>query len=195
VIGLCGGYQMLGRWLHDPLGLEGEPGSRPGLGWLDCETILESEKQLRNVTGRLRLPSVAGASKCGQASDPPVNGYEIHAGVTTGPALIRPAVHLNDGRPDGVLSPDGQILASYCHGLFDHPEALAALLAWAGAAHTERVDFAARREADLERLADAVERALAWERLKLPGFGSPALLITKRRRGRSRAMSYRGPAW
>jgi adenosylcobyric acid synthase len=170
VIGLCGGYQMLGRWLHDPLGLEGDPGSQPGLGWLDFETTLESEKQLRNVTGRLRLPPAAGARKCAEASDPPMKGYEIHAGVTTGPALIRPSVQLADGRLDGALSPDGQILGSYCHGLFDHPEALAALLAWAGAACAERVDFAARREADLERLADAVEQALAWEKLKLPGF-------------------------
>jgi adenosylcobyric acid synthase len=137
---------------------------------LDFETTLESEKQLRNVTGRLRLPPAAGARKCAEASDPPMKGYEIHAGVTTGPALIRPSVQLADGRLDGALSPDGQILGSYCHGLFDHPEALAALLAWAGAACAERVDFAARREADLERLADAVEQALAWEKLKLPGF-------------------------
>jgi adenosylcobyric acid synthase len=56
LIGICGGFQMLGRALHDPLGLEGAPGSQPGLGLLDCETELEAEKQLRNVTGRLALP-------------------------------------------------------------------------------------------------------------------------------------------
>src|SRR5574343_599245 len=73
VIGLCGGYQMLGRAVHDPHGLEGKPGSTPGLGWLDVETTLEPEKQLRNVQGHLQLPG-----------QPAMNGYEIHLGVTAG---------------------------------------------------------------------------------------------------------------
>ena len=160
VIGLCGGYQMLGQAIHDPLGLEGAPGTSAGLGWLDCETTLEAEKQLRNVAGRLDL---AGA--------PAMAGYEIHLGVTRGPALARPLVRLADGRDEGACSPDGLVLGSYCHGLFDHPEALAALLGWAGLAQAAPVDFAARREADLERLADAVEAALDWRRLAalLPG--------------------------
>ncbi|HEY6898662.1 MAG TPA: cobyric acid synthase [Rhodocyclaceae bacterium] len=152
LIGICGGLQMLGDSLHDPLGLEGEPGSSAGLGLLDYATVLEAEKQLRNVGGTLALPGAA-----------PVAGYEIHMGVTHGPALSRPAALL-DGKPDGAVSDDGQILASYCHGLFDHPDALAALLAWAGMAGGARVDFAARREADIERLADAVEQALDWQR-------------------------------
>lgn len=151
IIGLCGGFQMLGRSLHDPQGLEGQPGSTRGLGWLDCETVLAIEKQLRNVSGHLTLPG-----------QPRLIGYEIHQGITQGPALAQPAVHLDDGRCDGALSADHQILGSYCHGLFDHPQALAALLAWAGAGQTQTVDFAARREADLERLADAVEAALDW---------------------------------
>ena len=99
-----------------------------------------------------------------------MTGYEIHAGITTGPALARPAVVFADGRIDGAISPDGQILGSYCHGLFDHPEALAALLAWAGVADARHVDFADRRKADIERLADAVEQAFAWDRISLPGF-------------------------
>ncbi len=156
VIGICGGFQMLGRALHDPLGLEGRPGSAAGLGLLDCETTLAAEKQLRNVTGRLKVSAAKTASI-------PVSGYEIHMGVTTGPALERPALVLDDGCSDGAISSDGQIFATYCHGLFDHPAALAALLAWAGAQDLAPVDLAARREADLDRLADAVEAALDRE--------------------------------
>ena len=153
LIGICGGFQMLGRQLHDPRGLEGDAKSIAGLGLLDCETELEPEKQLRNVAGALSLPGT-----------PVVAGYEIHMGVTRGPALARPAATL-DGKPDGAISEDKAILASYCHGLFDTPDALSALLAWAGLAGPQIVDFAARRESDLERLADAVEGAMKLERL------------------------------
>jgi len=156
VIGLCGGFQMLGQAIHDPAGLEGEIGSTPGLGYLDCTTTLEAEKQLRNVSGQLHLPG-----------EPAMQGYEIHLGITFGPALAQPAVTLSDGRTDGAHSPDEQIFATYCHGLFDHPESLAALLHWAGAQDMERIDLAARREADINRLADAVEAALNWEILGL----------------------------
>ncbi|HEX5392370.1 MAG TPA: cobyric acid synthase [Rhodocyclaceae bacterium] len=181
VIGLCGGYQMLGRALHDPQGLEGTPRSIPGLGLLDCETTLEAEKQLRNVSGTLHLPPLTrGGPGMGltrvtnteqaQAAHPAMTGYEIHMGVTAGPALARPAVRLSDEqgiRDEGAISADSQILASYCHGLFDHPQALTALLAWAGVKDAATVDFTARREADLDRLADAVEQAMDWERLGL----------------------------
>ncbi len=155
VIGLCGGYQMLGRAINDPLGLEGQPGSTPGLGVLECLTTLESEKQLRNVSGHLALPG-----------KPAMNGYEIHLGVTRGDGLERAAVELADGRSEGAISADGQIFATYCHGVFDHPDALTALMAWAGLQETAQVDFPARREADLNRLADSVEAALDWEKLK-----------------------------
>lgn len=164
VIGICGGLQMLGRRLHDPLGLEGAPGSADGLGLLDLETTLAAEKQLRNVSGRLCLPGDAALA-----------GYEIHMGVSHGPALERPAAIFADGRPDGALSADGQILATYCHGLFDQPEALAALLAWAGTdlgfTPAQTVDPVARREADLNRLADATAAAIDWDkwRAALPG--------------------------
>ncbi|MDP1652557.1 MAG: cobyric acid synthase [Rhodocyclaceae bacterium] len=151
VIGLCGGFQMLGRRLHDPSGIEGTPGSIDGLGLLDCETTLEAEKQLKNVSGRLTLDAAS------------MSGYEIHMGVTTGTALDNPAVRFDDGRSDGVLSED--ILGTYCHGLFDRPEALAALLGWAGAKDLVAVDLAARREADIDRLADATEAALDWKLL------------------------------
>jgi len=154
VIGLCGGYQMLGRALHDPAGREGKPANMPGLGLLDCETTLAAEKQLRNVAGHLTLDGT-----------PAMAGYEIHMGVTSGPALARPAVRFDDDRVDGAVSADNQILGSYCHGLFDRPEAFAALLDWAGAKDIAPVDLAARREADLDRLADAVEAALDWKLL------------------------------
>ncbi|WP_153132232.1 cobyric acid synthase [Dechloromonas hortensis] len=154
VIGLCGGYQMLGGMLHDPLGLEGQPGSTPGLGVLDVETTLETEKQLRNVAGHLALPG-----------SPAMRGYEIHLGITRGPGLAQAAVQLADGRSDGAISADNQVFATYCHGLFDHPDALTALLAWAGMTESAQVDFAARREADLDRLADSVEAALDWSKM------------------------------
>jgi len=144
VIGICGGLQMLGRALHDPLGLEGVPRSVAGLGWLDYETTLAAEKTLQNVSGTLKLPDAA-----------PLAGYKIHMGVTRGAALEKPAALLG-GKPDGALSDDGQILATYCHGLFDMPEALSALLAWAGHRPTQHFDPHARRERDLDRLADAV---------------------------------------
>ncbi|MDD2988863.1 MAG: cobyric acid synthase [Zoogloea sp.] len=168
VVAICGGYQMLGRQLHDPLGLEGKPGSVAGLGLLDTETELEAEKQLQTVTGSLCLPGAA-----------PVNGYEIHMGVTRGPALAQPAVKLTDGRVDGALSADGQILGTYLHGLFDHPDALAALLAWTGISDAERVDLSARRQADLDRLADSLEASLDLPRLAAcfgPGRAAEALL-------------------
>jgi adenosylcobyric acid synthase len=161
LIGICGGLQMLGTLLDDPLGLEGAPGSVPGLGLLDFETTLAAEKTLENVGGTLALPGT-----------PPVAGYRIHMGATSGPALERPAAHL-DGRPDGAISRDGQILATYCHGLFDQPQALAALLAWAGHAPSVGFDANARRERDIDRLADAVERHTDLARLAewLPAFG------------------------
>ena len=164
LIGICGGFQMLGRRLHDPLGLEGAPGSADGLGLLDMETTLAAEKQLVNVSGTLCLPGT-----------PTLGGYEIHMGVSQGPALERPAARFADGRSDGALSADGQILATYCHGLFDQSKALSALLAWAGNGGdfvpTVTVDPVARREADLNRLADAIEAAIDWHKWRsaLPG--------------------------
>ena len=85
-------------------------------------------------------------------------------GVTHGRALDRPATYLA-GQAEGAISDDGQILATYCHGLFDQPGALDALLAWAGATPSARFDPNERRERDLDRLADAVEQSLDLERL------------------------------
>jgi adenosylcobyric acid synthase len=155
LIGICGGLQMLGARLNDPLGLEGAPGSIPGLGLLDFETTLESEKTLENVSGTLNLPGT-----------PAIAGYRIHMGTTRGPALERSAARLG-GIAEGAISEDGQILATYCHGLFDRPEALDALLSWAGHTPGAGFDANARREHDLDRLADAVERHMDLARLSL----------------------------
>ncbi|MDH0733778.1 cobyric acid synthase [Pseudomonas sichuanensis] len=154
LIGICGGLQMLGREVHDPLGLEGPAGASAGLGLLDYETVLEAEKQLRNVSGTLAL------------EQSPIAGYEIHAGVTHGPALEYPAVQLQDGRSDGAISADGQILATYLHGLFEGSQSCAALLRWAGLADVQAIDYEALRERDIERLADLVEQHLDTAHLR-----------------------------
>ena len=153
LLGICGGLQMLGTRISDPLGLEGPAGESEGLGLLEFSTELAAEKQLRNVAGRLCL------------EDAPVSGYEIHAGVSSGPGL-NGAVRLDDGRSDGALSADGQILATYLHGLFEQPQACEALLRWAGLEQVEAFDYHALRERDIERLADLVEAHLDGERLR-----------------------------
>ena len=154
VLGICGGLQMLGEQVHDPLGLEGPPGSSEGFGLLAFSTTLAEEKQLRNVRGRLLL------------EDAPVIGYEIHAGVTSGEALSKAAVLLDDGRSDGAQSEDGQIFGTYLHGLFETPAACSALLRWAGLQDVQEVDYHALRERDIERLADLVENHLDTDLLR-----------------------------
>ena len=154
-IGLCGGMQVLGVSIRDPLGVEGEPGESRGLGLLDFETTLEPRKMLRNVSGMV-FP--------GQNRSAPFEGYEIHMGVTRGPALDRPA-GLMAGSPDGAISEDDRVLGTYAHGIFDRPEACAALLDWAGMRGARGVDLAARREESLERLADCIEANLEFARL------------------------------
>ena len=153
LIGICGGMQMLGTWLHDPHGLESAVTSRPGLGILDYETTLEPQKQLRQVRGRL-VESGACAS-----------GYEIHMGVSAGPALARAAIQLDDGRFDGARSEDGQVIATYLHGLFDQQEACSALLGWAGLDRPIPVNYSMLREASIDRLADTLTQHLEIDRL------------------------------
>ena len=154
LIGICGGMQMLGQTLYDPNGSEGQAGSMPGLGLLDYETTFALEKQLRQASGTLCLEGA-----------PAVTGYEIHMGVTSGAALGQPASLLDGGRADGAISADGQVLATYLHGVFDHPDACRALLQWAGLAHAAAVDLNRLREASLERLADTLEAHLNLDQL------------------------------
>lgn len=147
LMGICGGFQMLGRLVDDPEGMEGSAGSSTGLGLFDMETTLASEKVLRNVKGRLVL------------GDTDVSGYEIHAGLSTGAALSTPLVCL-DGRADGAISADGQVIGSYLHGIFEESAARNALLCWAGLGETSHFDYRQLRDENIERLADAVEQHL-----------------------------------
>ncbi|SAL62228.1 cobyric acid synthase [Caballeronia cordobensis] len=150
VLGICGGMQMLGREIDDPAGVEGAAGRVRGLALLELFTELTAHKQLENVSGQLMFGDTRA----------PVRGYEIHMGRTHGAALSRPFVALDAGRVDGALSDDGQIAATYLHGVFDTPEACAALLAWAGVNDAAPLDYPALREASLDRLADSFAEAL-----------------------------------
>ncbi|HEY3696710.1 cobyric acid synthase [Phenylobacterium sp.] len=145
VLGICGGYQMLGRRIADPLGLEGPPGEAAGLGLLDVETVLQPEKVLRAAAGRL----TSGARFA---------GYEIHAGRTHGPDAARPFLVRDEGTGEGAVSLDGRIAGAYVHGLFDVGEARAALLAEWGAA-SDGLDQSARIDAALDELALALADA------------------------------------
>ncbi len=154
VIGICGGFQMLGETVHDPLGIESDGAHAEALGLLKMETTLMAEKKLSNVQGTLNLPG-----------DPTVVGYEIHAGVTTGLALSRPAARIAD-RLDGAISDDNQILGTYLHGLFDHDSACQTLLSWAGLADAKASNYSLQREKMIDKLADAMERHLRLEILE-----------------------------
>ena len=154
LIGICGGFQMLGKTLRDPGGLESAPGESAGLGLLDMETTIAPAKNLKQSKGKLTLENAA------------VSGYQIHMGVTTGAALARPAVMLDGGGGDGAVTADGQVLGTYLHGLFDHAEARDALLRWAGLQPQKNPDYRAVRDANIERLADAMERHIKPKFLK-----------------------------
>jgi adenosylcobyric acid synthase len=147
LLGICGGFQMLGKVIHDPLGIEGKAGDEKGLALLDFETTLEKEKQLRNVEGQLYNTSAG------------IKGYEIHAGRSEGVAFKKPFCLINS-TDEGAISEDGQISGTYLHGLFDSPQANQALLQWAGLNNAEQLDYAALREEGINRIADAVEENL-----------------------------------
>ncbi len=148
VIGICGGFQMLGERVDDPHGVEGHAGAEQGLGLLPMKTVLTQDKRLELVSGTCAFAEAA------------VSGYEIHMGVSNGAALSQPAFQI-DGRAEGALSPDGQVMGTYLHGLFDHPEAGQALLRWAGLDTRHVVDTSALREASLDKLADACQPILS----------------------------------
>lgn len=151
VLGLCGGYQMLGRRIADPQGVEGPPGSAEGLGLLEVETVLTTRKVLRPVAGRL-----TGGAR--------FSGYEIHVGETSGAGLARPYLSFDGGGEDGARSADGRIGGAYVHGLFDHGEARAAILAELGASSSGQHRQAAV-EADLDALAATLAEVLDIETL------------------------------
>ena len=143
VLGVCGGYQMLGRRVSDPDGIEGPPDSVEGLGLLDVETVMTGDKTLRPVAGRL-----AGGAR--------FEGYEMHVGRTTG--AVTPMLTFDDGVVDGAVSADGRVRGAYVHGLFDRGEVRAALLAELGAA-SDGVDQIIRVDQALDEIAAVLEQA------------------------------------
>ncbi len=146
VLGICGGYQMLGRTIADPLGIEGAAGAVAGLSLLDVTTELAGDKVLRPATG----------TALGQ----PLQGYEMHMGRTQGPDAARPFAMLDGERADGAISADGRVIGTYCHGLLGGGPLRAALLGWIGAQsaggdHAHAVDTALDDiAAELERHCD-----------------------------------------
>lgn len=154
IMGICGGYQMLGQRISDPQGIEGEAGDSQGLGYLPITTVLQDQKQLKQVHGTITMPN-------GQSA--PVQGYEIHAGTSQTSAKHQAPIALNTGN-DGLISQDGQIFGTYVHGVFDHPEALNLLLQWAGLTSNQEVNMHTIRNKHIDRVADAVEKYLDWSK-------------------------------
>lgn len=147
VMGICGGFQMLGERVDDPAGVDGHAGDTTGLGLLPMTTTMQPHKRLALVSGQAMFDDAQTAA---------VTGYEIHMGASSGAALSRPAFRI-DGRDEGAVSEDGQVLGTYLHGVFDHPEACAALLRWAGLSDAQQLDIGALREQSIDRMADATQ--------------------------------------
>jgi len=120
ILGLCGGYQILGRSIADPAGIEGPPATVDGLGLLDVATTLSGEKRLEPIRGTT-------------SDGAPFAGYEMHIGVTEGHDCARPFARLGDGSPEGATSGDGRVIGTYVHGLFADDRQRAAWLARLGA--------------------------------------------------------------
>jgi adenosylcobyric acid synthase len=150
VLGLCGGYQMLGRSIADPDGVEGPAGTVPGLGLLDVETVLSGEKRLAAVTGE----TADGTS---------FSGYEMHMGATEGPGRGRPFCSIR-GLPEGAVSMDGRVIGTYAHGLFADDRQRAAWLHRLGAGPS-RVAYEDGVEATLDALAAHLEAHIDLDRL------------------------------
>jgi adenosylcobyric acid synthase len=146
ILGLCGGYQMLGRSIADPLGVEARKQTVPGLGLLDVETVLTGTKRLAQTSG-VELETGMG-----------VWGYEMHLGETTGPGLERPMLRLAGG-PDGCVSPDGLVAGCYLHGLFASDLFRREYLAALGAEPGE-IAYEHNIETTLDALADHLEHCL-----------------------------------
>ena len=146
ILGICGGYQMLGRWVRDPEGIEGQAGETAGLGLLDVETLMTPDKHLTRVTATHA------------ASNTPMQGYEIHIGRTEGPDCARPFAHIN-GTPEGAISPSGRITGSYLHGMFSGDAFRRAFLQDLGAAPSTYA-YSADVDTVLDALAAHLEKHL-----------------------------------
>ncbi len=176
VIGICGGYQMLGHWVHDPNAIESDAGSSMGLGLLDMETTLTEKKTLRNVSGYM----LATASKTTRRNNTLIKGYEIHAGISSGPALKSPLLQLayNDNESsadnkaecihDGAINTDYTVMGSYVHGLFDETSMLEYCLNWGLPKNNDskvakNFNYQEYKNAEIDRLADVVEVVMPLE--------------------------------
>jgi adenosylcobyric acid synthase len=151
VLGLCGGYQMLGRVIADPDGHEGAPGAMEGLCLLDVATVLSGDKRLTQAHGSTR----DGA---------PFAGYEMHMGATDGPDRAHPFARLADGSPEGAVSPDGRVMGTYIHGLFADDRQRGAWLERLGAG-ASTISYDALVEDTLDRLAAHLEQHIDLDRL------------------------------
>ena len=152
VLGLCGGYQMLGRTIADPDGVEGNPGTVQGLGLLDVATTLTGDKTVREV--KPTSPRHGGS----------LTGYEIHLGETTGTDCTRPMLHIN-GRPDGAISQSGRVQGTYVHGLFSDDTFRQSFLASLRPGHRTGLNYDATIENTLDGLADHLEAHLDTDNL------------------------------
>ena len=158
VIGICGGYQMLGQNIDDPLGIESDAGSTAGLGYLQTQTVITDSKTLTNVDGQLSL----------NGSTVPVSGYEIHAGRTQ-TTDVSP-IMLSSGERDGALSECNQVFGTYLHGIFNSAEATTQIMRWATGEDIGAIDHNARQLEAIDRIADAIEQhlklGLLWPELE-----------------------------
>ncbi|HGS4880703.1 TPA: cobyric acid synthase [Vibrio parahaemolyticus] len=146
VMGICGGYQMLGKTIDDPGGVEGEPGSSEGLGLLNVHTVLTGSKQLTKTEAVLNLNNQKAK----------VKGYEIHVGRSQ--VLDEQLLELDNGECDGAISECGQIMGTYLHGCFDEAEALNLITEWVNGTQVKQQDFEALKEQGINRIADAIEQ-------------------------------------
>ncbi|MEM6746537.1 MAG: cobyric acid synthase [Pseudomonadota bacterium] len=147
VLGLCGGYQMLGRTIADPDGVDGAPGQANGLGLLDVQTIMQTQKQVAHVQATCALTST------------PISGYEIHMGATEGPDTERPFA-LVDGVAEGARSANGLIEGSYLHGMFTSDTFRRLWIARVGGQASDGISYNAEVEAALDDIADEVQAAV-----------------------------------
>ena len=152
VLGLCGGYQMLGARISDPQGIEGPAGHAEGLGLLDIETTLAPEKHLAEVAG---IEVASGAA---------LHGYEMHMGVSAGPDLARPMIDLG-GRHDGARSADGRVSGCYLHGLFADDGFRHGFLARLGDRESSGVAYDHAVDQALDAVARELEASLDLDRL------------------------------
>lgn len=146
IVGICGGYQMLGRMVRDPDGIEGGVTAAEGLGLLDIETVMEPEKTVRNVQARSLHFDVA------------LEGYEIHLGRSFGPDCLRPVAVINNAE-DGATSADGKVFGTYLHGLFAADAFRARFLETLGI-RGGGIDYRAEVEAALDEIAAELETHL-----------------------------------